>query len=165
MEEETPRSVPGPAASEKGDGSLFCPRQKRLPSPFFVFRKSQSAGTQPPDRTGGDLEDEYSLVIDAALGVDRPMRQTDGLGGSCDGLDDCRLLARSRRWRRDVDRFLEERPVERVRLVEERQEEKPAVMQQPFERVFATGNEAFDEHHVMSVAAFGADVRRLEKDP
>ena len=64
--------------------------------------------------------------------------------------------------RRDVDRFLEERTVERIGLVEDRQHVKRPVVQHPFDREFAPVNEVLDEHVVVRVEALAPDVRRLQ---
>ena len=67
------------------------------------------------------------------------------------------------RRRRDVERFLEERAVERIRLVEERQDVQRPVMEQPFERKLAAGDEAFDQHALVRVVPLRADIRKTQQ--
>ena len=73
-----------------------------------------------------------------------PCRSPNAADGPLDRLDDrlLRLLGVARR--RDVDRLLEERAVERVRLVEEGQHAQRASVEQPFQRHLRPRDERLD---------------------
>ncbi len=66
---------------------------------------------------------------------------------------------------RQIDRFLEERAVERIRLVEDRQHLQRSVVQQPFQGVLAPGDEPFDECDRMCVIPFRAHLGLLHQRP
>ena len=66
------------------------------------------------------------------------------------------LLFRQPR-RRHVNRFFEIRPVQRVGLVEKREDPQAASFDQPFERDFGAGNKALDQE-----AAQFAPARHLQ---
>ena len=89
------------------------------------------------------------------------MTQADRRGGACNRVLDRALLRIRRRRRRDVDRLFEERAVERIGFVENREHAQRAVVHQRFDRVLASRNEGFDERRVVRVVAFRADVGRL----
>ena len=71
-----------------------------------------------------------------------------------------RCVAVRRRRRRDVDRLLEERAVERIGLVEDGKHVQRAVVHQPLERVLASGDEPFDQRDRVRVVPLGAHVGR-----
>ena len=74
-----------------------------------------------------------------------PSRSPSAAGPGGDGLHHP-LLERGRvARRRDVEGLLEERAVERVRLVEERQDLEPPAPEEPLERHLGAGDEALDE--------------------
>src|SRR5262245_66319410 len=82
---------------------------------------------------------------------DRGCRSTDGVGNS-----PCALLAHSRRGH--VNRFLEERTVERLGLLEDRQHVQVALMHHAFEGEFAALDESFDQSPLMSRVPLTPDV-------
>ena len=61
--------------------------------------------------------------------------------------------------RRQVNRLLEEWSVERIGLVEQRQQLKAAAVHQAFHRVLFTGDELLDEGDLERGIAFGEDLR------
>ncbi len=92
--------------------------------------ESEGPAAQPADRAGGDLQDPGAAVVDPELGVDRALGQADRRrGGRGRPLDQGQALRRQPR-RGHVDRLGEVRPVQRVRLVEDRQDLEPAVPEQ-----------------------------------
>ena len=106
--------------------------RKKGPYPFFgavpwkkgygpFCRKSQRAGAQAADRPRRNLENEHAFVVDAALGMDRTVVKTEGRCRSGDSAHDGALnVFGCCRWG-EVNRFLEERPIKRIRLVENRE--------------------------------------------
>src|SRR5436853_122908 len=85
-------------------------------------RVTQRSRAQTADRSRGDFEYVDPAIIEAAFSMDRTVREPDRRRRAHDGLLDPRLRLRVERRRRDVDRFLEERTVERIRLVEQRED-------------------------------------------
>ncbi len=82
----------------------------------------------------------------------------------------CATAAVTRCWslrpsvgRRDVQGFLEERAVERVGLVEERQDVQRPVLQQTLERELAARDEAFHQQALVRVVPLRADLRQTEQ--
>ena len=73
-------------------------------------------------RSRGDLQDEGPALVEAQLGVDRSLREAEGSAGVAGHRGDAGLRRLGQPRRRDVDRLLEERAVEWVGLVEERQD-------------------------------------------
>ena len=106
--------------------------------------KTQGAGAQAADGAGGDLDDHGRTAgRQAELGVDRAGSQAQrGGGGGGRGLDG--LLGGGGQARGgDVDGLLEERAVERVRLVEQGQGAEHAPGEQPFQRDLRARDERF----------------------
>ena len=130
-----------------------------------LLLKPERAGAQAADRPGRDLEDEDAPIVDAALGVNRAMREADRGRRAGDGVDDVPLHRLGRRGRRHVDRLFEERTVERVGLVEQGQRVERPVMEQPFERELPALDEPFHQHRVVRLVALGADLRRGQQRP
>ena len=96
--------------------------------------KTQRAPAQASDGTGGDLKDARTFCREPQLGVDgsvheaqRPRSFLHRAGARC--LD---RFGMSRR--RHVQRLLEVRTVERIGLVEDRQDREPPVGEQSFQR-------------------------------
>src|SRR5436309_4385455 len=84
--------------------------------------EAKRARAQPADRARGDLQDEGPALVEAQLGVDRSLREAEGSAGVAGHRGDAGLRRLGQPRRRDVDRLLEERAVEWVGLVEERQD-------------------------------------------
>ena len=91
------------------------------------------------------------------------MTQADGGARGGDRLDDALLDRRRRHRRHPVDRFFEERTVERVRLVDDGQRLQRSVSQQAFNRVFRAGNERLDQHVSMRLVSFEPNVARRKQ--
>src|SRR5690349_14359582 len=91
---------------------------KQLPAALL---EPQRAGAKAADRTRSHLQHEHTCVVHAALGVNRSVKQAERERGRVDGGTDRGELARRSPRRRDVNRFLEEGTVERLRLVEDSQ--------------------------------------------
>ena len=127
--------------------------------------KAEGARAQAADRARGDFEDKDAVRVDAALGVDRTVMEAQRSRRARHAVDDGALRVGVRGRRRQVDRFLEERAVERIGLVEDRQHLEGAAMHHPFESVFAAGNEPFDERGCVRVVPFGAHLRLLHQRP
>src|SRR5207244_11882363 len=107
--------------------------------------EGERARAQPADRPRRDLEDEGAALVDAQLGVDRPLGEAQRRAGITGHGGDALLRRRRQARRRGVDRLLEERTGERVRLVEECQRVEAAADQQALQRDFAAGADIFDE--------------------
>src|SRR3954447_13262651 len=118
--------------------------------------ESEAARAEPADRARGELEHprrraEAQLPVDRAFGeAERPRRVP---GQAMDLFDDLWRLAR----RSDVDRLLEVRAVERVRLVEGGEHHEPAVLEQPFNRLLVVLDEALHEELGVLVAEDRSD--------
>src|SRR5262249_33481392 len=119
--------------------------------------------TETPDWTRRDLEHEHTVVVEAALGVDGPVPQTDRARGIRNRRLDLARFAFRRLGRRRVDLLFEERALERVRLVEDGKHARLAIREQRFDRVLAPGDESFDEHAIGIGITLGADVSRREE--
>ena len=100
---------------------------------------------QPADRPGGDLDHPRRLAVEAQLGVDRPLAQPDRRDRVPRRLGDVVLGGLGKPRRRDVDRLLEERPVEGIGLVEQRQHVQTPPVEQPFQRHLDPRDVAFDQ--------------------
>src|SRR5213593_4094445 len=97
--------------------SCSMPEQKLFERDFLnrlapPLLEPQRPGAEAADRTRPHFKDEYAPVVHAALGMNRPVPQADRNSGARDGVDDVFLHRRGRRRRRDVEGFLEERPIE-----------------------------------------------------
>src|SRR5712691_2377672 len=123
-------------------------------------REAKTAGAEAANWTRGDFEDEDTIRVDAALAVDGAVIQADRLCRLRDGVPDGALVGVGGGTRRHVDCFLEERTVERVGFVEDRQHMKGAVVHQAFERVLAARDERFDERELVGLVSLGPQVRR-----
>ncbi len=124
--------------------------------------ETQCSRTEPADRPRGDLEDENpqhaGFRVDAAFRMNGTVAQADRRGRVRDGGRDRALNLDRGGRRRHVDRLLEERSVERIGLVEQRQQLKPTVVHQPFDRVLDAGDELLDERDVERGVAFGTNL-------
>jgi hypothetical protein len=107
-------------------------------------RMREHRPAQAADRARRDLEQPDAAIVNPELGVHRPVRKTGGAAGALDFARGSTLYARRQLRGGDEDRLLEIRAVERIGLVEQREHPQAAVHQQPFERVLAARNEAFD---------------------
>jgi len=85
--------------------------------------------------------------------------QPDRLRGARDAVDDGALRVGGGGRRRQVDRLLEERTVERVGLVEKRERLQLTVMQQALQCVLATGDETLNQRGLVRLVALGAHLR------
>ncbi len=131
----------------------------------------ERARAETADRARGDLDHPgpgppVLVPADPELGMHGPLRQPERLRrvlrtGADGGL---RLLGEPRG--RDVDRLLEERSVQRIRLVEQREGVQLAADQQPLERHFRARDEFFHEDPVGALAQL-EDLRRGQnrRDP
>ena len=92
----------------------------------------------------------YSLSVDATFRMDGTVMKSECAGRARHGFHD-RVLCRPWRARgRHVDGLFEERAVQWIRLVEDREDLERPFGQCAFDRVLATGNEGFDQHVVVS---------------
>jgi len=99
------------------------------------------------------------LLIHPALGVNRAVMQAECVRGACHRLDDGALRLGGCGRGRDVDRLFEKGTVQWVRLVEDRQHLQAAVLHHALERVFAAGNEAFEQRRGVRLVPLGAHLR------
>ncbi len=142
--------------------NLFERRQRAL----AIFLEPERPGAQAADRPRGDLENVDALIVDAALRVNRSMSQADRRGRARYRIEDVPLHRIGRRRGRDVDRLFEERTVEGVWLVEQRQRVEGAEMHDALERELPAFDEALDQDGVVRALvrhALGANIRRRQQ--
>src|SRR6266581_3995913 len=126
--------------------------------------EAEGARAQAADGAGGDLDEPGAAVVDAKLGMHGTLAQSEGAGGGGGRLRDLLLDARRQAGRRDVDRLLEERTIQRVRLVEQGEHLEAGGEQDPFQGDLDAGHELFDQHEAAGVAAMLLDVRLAQQD-
>ena len=98
--------------------------------------KAKRPSAQPADRPRGHIDRPRSLIVQAQFGVQRTILETQRLCRPPRRLDHfLDLLVRQSR-RRDVDRLLEKRTIQRIRLVEDGQRMQLAIPQQALQRDF-----------------------------
>ena len=103
-----------------------------------------------------------AALVHAALRVDRAMPQAHRLGGGRTvSAIPCWTSGR-RRGRRDVEGFLEKGTIEQIGLVEEREDAKLSVAHAALPGRTRSLDEFFDEHRIVHLMAFAADIRRLQ---
>ena len=91
------------------------------------------------------------------------MTQSKRPGGAGHGLHDC-MLCRPRRARgRHVDGLFEERTVQWVGFVEDREDLERPFGQYAFDRILAAGYEGLDQHGVVSRFTLHGDLGALEQ--
>ena len=124
-----------------------------------VPKRSVREQSPPIDRAAISTTQGPRLV-DAQLGVDGTLAETQGQRGPAGDVGDRPLAVVGQPRGGHVDRLLEERPVERVGLVEQGEHRQRAVDQEPLQRHLAAGDEPLDQHLVRSLQ--GRDLRRAE---
>ena len=107
--------------------------------------EAQDARAQPADRPRRDLEHEHAVMVDPAFRVDRTMPQPERLRGPLHGQIDLVLGRRVDGRRRQIDRFFEERAVQWIRFVEQRERVELPARQESLDRVLPARNESLDE--------------------
>src|SRR5262249_50468150 len=111
------------------------------------------------------FEHPWARVVRTELRVERPFSQLQrprcAPGAFEDVLPD---LSRQARWS-NVDRFLEVRPFEGIRLIKQGQHAKLAAVEEALERDFLTLNVALDEQLVERRLARHLDLWRFEQGP
>src|SRR5262245_40575271 len=105
----------------------------------------ERARAETADRPGCDLEHEWAAVVDAKLGVDRALGETQCRARVARHRGDAGLRRRRKAGRRDVDRLLEEWTVEGIGLVDDREHVEAAAHEQALEGELAPGDELLDE--------------------
>src|SRR5262249_51589591 len=116
-------------------------------------------GAEPSDRPSRDFDHRRSGRADAELGMDRTVAKPDRSSAPRGSRLDVRERGfRQPRWS-DVDRLLEEWPVERIRLIEERERRKRAVSKKSLERDLDPGDVSFDEDFPGPLASPAPNVR------
>src|SRR5262249_7571168 len=122
-------------------------------------------GGKPADRARGDLQHERRarspLSVKPELGMDRAFGQAESLRRRRGTRAHGRLRHLRQARRRDVDRLLEERSVEWIRLVEQGQCFELAPNEQAFERDLLTRDERLDQETIHAVS-YLADIMRRE---
>ena len=126
----------------------------------------QRARAEAADRAGGDLDHPRGLAsvvvaADAQLGVHRSFLEAEGLGRLGRALADGRLCRVGQPRRRHVDGLLEERPVERIGLVEQRQGVERAADEETLQRHLRPRHELLHQD-LAGARAEGADVGRRQ---
>ena len=105
-----------------------------------------------------DLQHEDPIPVHPHLGVNRTFRDADRPEGALEHRDDSPLrFGTGPRWRQ-VDRLFEERPLQRVGLVEEREDEEAAPRQQGFEGELLSGDVLLDQEVTRFVTASPAQL-------
>ena len=95
--------------------------------------------------------------------MNRAVMQPDGASAVCHALEDALLNVACCKRRREVDRFLEKRAVERVGFVENRKRMKSTVFEDSFDGVLRPRNERLHKRTAMCVVAFDQHIGRLEQ--
>ncbi len=128
-----------------------------------LVAEPQHLRAQPPDRPRGDFEHEHAAGADPALRVHRAVGQTQRGGRALHVIEHRLLLPGGQRRGRDVDRLLEERTVERIRLVEDGEGPQRALRQDSLDGELAPLDEPFDQDRVLEAAAHRAHVLAREQ--
>src|SRR6185503_19825287 len=122
---------------------------ERMANDKFLERhavaKSQRPRTKPSNCASGYLDHPRAVFIRSKLCVDWPFGQSHRANRRGGRLDYLLLNFRAQPRRRHVNRFLEERTVERIRLVEDREHSKLAIGHQTFDGDFKARNKLFDQ--------------------
>ena len=123
-----------------------------------LLQRHAGAEAQRPRAESADgprrhLQHPRPVVVHPQLGVDRALAQAEGrAGGRGDRLDAPLDVGRQPRGR-DVDRLLEVRALERVRLVEQRQRVERAAHEQAFQRDLDARHVRLGQQELRGVAA------------
>src|SRR6266581_8607336 len=132
---------------------------------FPIKGKPQGAGAETADRPRRYLQCPHAIVVDTKLRMDWTMRQAQRSGrlprAFLDGV--LRGFGKSRRC--DVDRFFEVWTLERIGLIEDRQNAEDAIGKKSFDRNFLTRNVTFDEHLIEIRLASGKNLRGFKQAP
>ena len=120
------RQVPSRPSPSRAAGSLL--RAPRVSAAGASNRRT--LGAEPADRSRRDFEHQTPSG-DAALGVDRSVHAGRARASPRIVSWIARSVFRRRGRRRDVDRLFEERPFERIRLVEDREDVQTAIASGP----------------------------------
>ena len=127
--------------------------------------EAERARAFAPDRAGRHVQRPDALAVHPQFRVDRPVGQPQRCGGLPHGCDHA-VLRRLRKARGgDVDRLLEVRPIERVRLVEDREREQFAAAQQSLDRHLVAADETLHHEAVSGVGALVTHVGHGEQPP
>ena len=127
------------------------------------LRANRSARAhRPPIGRAATSSTKTPVALHAALGVNRSVAQAEGAGRLATAAIDRALRVVGRRRRREVDGLFEEWPVERIGLVEDREQLQGAVVHQPFERELAALDEPLDQRDVARLVALGPHVGRMQ---
>ena len=89
--------------------------------------------------------------------MNRTLADTQGADGPLRALRNRRLKPAWDARRRYVDRFLEERPIQGIRLVENREHVEPPIDDQTLERDLVAGNELLDEKRRLGLTHDGSE--------
>src|SRR5580704_19693947 len=94
--------------------------------------------------------------------MNRAVPQTGGRSRARDSAGNARLDTSQEGRGSNVDGLFKERTVERIGLVEQRQHAQRAVMEQPFDRELAAGDEALDQDPVVRLVALRTNLGQLQ---
>ena len=155
-----------PTRPRRARDAAGAPRATRPPRPASARHETAGPGADAADGSCGDFED-----VDAFDSLTRhstctgpwysPIART-AIG---DGGHDALLHVGRRHRGRAIDRLLEERTIERIRLVEDRQYLEHAMVEQPLDRVLSAGNESLDDRPAVGLVPLDAHVWRLRQRP
>src|SRR5437667_1856063 len=126
----------------------------------------KGARAQPANRSRRDFEHPRTVTVEAKLGVDGTIRQAKRLARPSRGLRDQRLRSIGKPRGGDINRLLEEWPMEWIGLIEDRQHLELAAPQQSFDCDFLAGDEVFNEQRPATAigGAAGDDGRDPPED-
>jgi len=133
-------------AALAGKSERFC---HHLAQDQLLQAHAQGMGEHPPaqapDGAGRDLQQPDAVLLDPHFGVDRPSCEPGHAAGTCHLAMDAFLERPRQPGGRDVEGFLEIRPVQGIGLVEQGEGRELAPFQGAFQRVLPSGNEVLDD--------------------
>src|SRR6267154_2776010 len=144
------------------------PQQQLFQSNRFVaFRthEPQRSRAQSTDRPRRHLQRPNAFLINPKLRVHRSVRQSQRPHRSRRAVLNFLLLHFAQPRRRNVDRLLEKRPLQRISLVTNRQHPKLSVRQQPFNRHFPSRNVSLHNRLIQIRFPASQNFRRLQNAP
>src|SRR6266508_352791 len=123
----------------------------------------QRLRAETADGTRGNLQYEHIVRADAALGVDGAVIEPQRLHGIGDAAANPFFGGAVCARGRHVDRFLEERPLQRVGLIEQCKGMESTAIEQALESELSSVNVALDLDQIRGWIAHGTNVRGVQQ--